>query len=144
MDKSTNRRWLVIWSAVMVVIVVPWHTLEARAHWERVGWIPFVSSPVEPIDVIANVFFYIPYGIVAGREAAETLSPILLVTSSAILLSVAGEFSQVFSNTRFPSMTDVACNGIGAFIGANWALRRHLRKRRQAGSAASASRNAGL
>jgi glycopeptide antibiotics resistance protein len=125
MDQSTNRRWLVIWIALIVVVVVPWGALERRAHWERVAWIPFVSPPVEISDVTGNVFFYLPYGIVAAGEVAETLSPVLSVTASAILLSLAGEFTQVFSNSRYPSMTDVTCNAVGAFIGASWARRRH-------------------
>lgn len=121
MGKSTNRRWLLIWISLIVVVVVPWGRLQPDAHWERVGWIPFVSRPVVPRDILANVVFYMPYGIVARKEVAETRNPILMVTGSAFLLSVASEFTQVFSASRFPSMTDVVCNVSGALIGAMWA-----------------------
>ena len=121
MGTSTSRRWLVIWIGLIVVVVVPWGRLQALAHWERIAWIPFVSWPVVLRDVIANVLFYVPYGIVAREEVAETRNSILLVTGSAFLLSVATEFTQVFSVSRFPSMTDVVCNVTGALIGATWA-----------------------
>jgi VanZ family protein len=124
-QKATSRRWFLIWIGLIIVVVVPWGRFQPHPHWERVAWIPFVSRPVVLRDVIANVLFYVPYGIVALEEVADTRNPILLVTGSAFLLSVASEFTQVFSVSRFPSMTDVVCNAAGAFIGATWATIRN-------------------
>lgn len=121
------RVWLAIWSGLIVVVVVPWGTFEPHAHWERMAWIPFISPPVDLGDVIGNLFFYVPYGILVGLEAAETRGAILLATGSAAVLSLATEFTQIFSASRFPSMTDVACNVIGACIGASWVMHRRAR-----------------
>jgi len=116
--------WLIIWIALIVVVGIPWGAFEPHAHWERMAWIPFVSPPVEFGDVVGNVFFYVPYGMLLQREAADARGAMLLVNGSAAGLSLATEFIQVFSVTRFPSMTDVACNVFGAFIGACWGLHR--------------------
>jgi glycopeptide antibiotics resistance protein len=123
-----SRTWLTIWICLIVLVVVPWRTLEAHAHWERMAWIPFVSPPVDVGDVLGNVAFYVPYGMLVAQEAADTPSPITIAAGSAVLLSLATEFTQIFSVTRFPSMTDVACNAIGAFVGAKWTQRRYVGK----------------
>ena len=123
-----SRVWLTIWISLIVVVVVPWGAFEPHAHWERMEWIPFVSPPVDLGDVIGNVIFYVPYGILVGREAAERRGAFLLVTASATVLSLVTEFTQIFSNSRFPSMTDVACNVIGACIGASWAVHQQVRR----------------
>ena len=68
--------------------------------WDRMEWIPFVSPPVDFLDVVGNVLFYAPYGF--------------------HILSISTELTRIFSNSRFPSMTDVVCNAIGAFAGAYW------------------------
>jgi len=107
-SRLTRRVWLAIWITLIVVVVVPWGTLEPHPHWERMEWIPFVSPPVDIGDVIANLLFYVPYGMLVGREEAHTRGAILLAAGSATVLSLATEFTQIFSNSRFPSMTDVA------------------------------------
>jgi glycopeptide antibiotics resistance protein len=123
-----SRVWLAIWISLIVVVVVPWGTLEPHAHWERMAWIPFVSPPVELDDVIGNLLFYVPYGLLVGLETAERRGAILWATGCATVLSLATELTQIFSDSRFPSMTDVACNVIGACIGASWAIRRRARR----------------
>jgi hypothetical protein len=47
------RVWFVIWIA-LIVVVVPWGTLDPHAHWDRMTWIPF-ATPVDFDDVIGNV-----------------------------------------------------------------------------------------
>ena len=117
------RLWLVIWVALIVVVGFPWTSFGMHPYWSRVQWIPFVSPPVDLPDVVGNVLFFVPYGLLVG-EATEPPFPIAVVVGSAILLSVTIEFTQIFSASRFPSTTDVVCNVLGAFIGARWALRR--------------------
>jgi VanZ family protein len=41
---------------------------------------------------------------------------------SAFAVSVCTEATQLFSQRRFPSLTDVASNVAGAYVGAQWAL----------------------
>lgn len=118
-----SRLWLAIWVGLIVVVVVPWGTLDSSPHWERMAWIPFVSAPVELSDMAGNMFFYVPYGFLGVLNIGKTQSAIRVVMGSAIALSLATEFTQVFSARRFPSMTDVACNVVGAFVGAQWAYR---------------------
>jgi VanZ family protein len=48
----------------------------------------------------------------------------VLAVGSAGILSISTELTQIFSNSRFPSMTDVVCNAIGAFAGAYLAISR--------------------
>jgi glycopeptide antibiotics resistance protein len=122
------RVWLAIWISLIVVVVVPWGTFEPHAHWERMAWIPFISPPVELEDVVGNLLFYLPYGILVGQQTAESRGAIVLATGCATVLSLATEFTQIFSDSRFPSMTDVACNVIGAGIGASWAIHRRTRR----------------
>jgi glycopeptide antibiotics resistance protein len=124
-----SRLWLATWVGLIVVVVVPWGTLDSSSHWERMAWIPFVSPPVELDDMVANMLFYVPYGFLGVLNIGKTPTAIRVVTGSAIALSLATEFTQVFSASRFPSMTDVACNVIGAFVGAQWAYRQRAADR---------------
>ena len=67
-----SRLWLVIWVALIVVVVVPWSSFETIPRWDRMEWIPFVSPPVDFLDVVGNVLFYAPYGFLCGVQAAST------------------------------------------------------------------------
>jgi glycopeptide antibiotics resistance protein len=118
-----SRLWLAIWIGLIVVVVVPWGTLGSSPHWERMAWIPFVSAPVELGDMVSNGLFYVPYGFLGVLNIGKTQTAIRVATGSALALSLATELTQVFSASRFPSMTDVACNVVGAFVGAQWAYR---------------------
>jgi VanZ family protein len=71
-------------------------------------------------DAIANFVLYIPLGFAyskARRGAGGTL--ILEAAIVGLLLSMTCELYQVFSPVRFPSMTDVLLNGLGALVGAS-------------------------
>lgn len=123
-----SRLWLLIWIGLIIVVVLPWGTFEPHAHWERMEWIPFLSRPVDVGDVIGNLLFFVPYGILIRHDVPAKRRAMLLAMGSAAVLSLAGEFIQVFSNSRFPSMTDVACNVIGACIGARWTIHRPVKR----------------
>ena len=124
LSQVNSRLWLVIWVALIVVVVVPWSSFETIPRWDRMEWIPFVSPPVDFLDVVGNVLFYAPYGFLFGVQAASTRRPVALAVGSAAILSISTELTQIFSNSRFPSMTDVVCNTIGAFAGAYLATSR--------------------
>jgi VanZ family protein len=123
-----SRLWLAVWIGLIVVVVVPWGTLDAHPHWERVAWIPFLSQPRDVVDATANVLFYVPYGILGVLSARKRDTAVRAVMTFAIALALTTEFTQLFSGSRFPSMTDATCNVIGAFVGAQVARRERARR----------------
>ena len=112
---SGQTRWRGLGFAVALILLadVPWTTIQWHPHWDRVGWIPFVSPPVRAVDIAVNVALFVPFGFYAGRANA----PLAASMIAATLLSFACELLQVYSHGRFPSATDLTCNVIGAAIG---------------------------
>ena len=110
--------WILV---IGVVCSFPWW-LESP-QWGRVRWIPLLDvlrSPRRLLrDTIANALLYMPLGFAYVRMRAV---PGLRLISEAgfvgLLLSLTCEFYQVFSPVRFPTMTDVLMNTIGASAGA--------------------------
>ena len=49
-------------TALILLLVVPWLGVHSHPHWERVRWIPFISPPIRPIDLLLNVAHYVPWG----------------------------------------------------------------------------------
>jgi glycopeptide antibiotics resistance protein len=101
------------------VAAVPWGTLQNHPHWDAIRWVPFVSPPVGPIDITANILLFAPLGYFLGIGlVGKRRYALALATLLALALSVTLEFTQVFSHYRFPSATDVASNVIGAVVAA--------------------------
>lgn len=94
---------------------LPWADFQGHSHWLKVGWVPF-ASPVRIRDVLLNVALFVPFGV----AAAASVSRRRLVTAAglAAVLSLSGEYLQVYSHNRFPSATDVVCNVLGATLAA--------------------------
>jgi glycopeptide antibiotics resistance protein len=114
--RSRGRRWpLVLWTAVILLAVVPWTSYQDHSHWARVQWIPFVTPPIKLRDLVANVLLYVPFGYWSMRLGARPRAWRGLVL--AAVLSLGTEFTQVYSHGRFPSLTDVVCNVTGAWLG---------------------------
>ena len=57
-----------LWTAVIILLVVPWASAQDHAHWTRVAWVPFVSPPVKAGDVVRNVLLYVPWGYLLTRH----------------------------------------------------------------------------
>ncbi|MEQ1760224.1 MAG: VanZ family protein [Vicinamibacterales bacterium] len=113
---SPGRQWLLlVWVVVIVLMVAPWWSFDSQAHWERVKWAPFLTPPVNPDDLVANVLLYIPFGYLGFR--LDPMRRPWLVVGLAVLLSLVTEISQVYSVGRFPSTTDLTCNVYGAWLG---------------------------
>lgn len=112
----------VAWSAVILAVTVPWTDLVGHTHWAKVQWVPFRSPPVKAIDVVANILLYIPFGY-AGLRASPLRARLWHTAALAFVLSVAVEWSQLYSHSRFPSVQDVLCNVSGAWIGGWLAIR---------------------
>ena len=115
--------WILL---IIVVCSVPWW-VEAP-QWGRVRWIPLldvVRSPHRLLrDAVANCVLYIPLGFAFARvRAADGLRSMCEAAIVGLLLSMSCELYQVFSPVRFPSMTDVLMNTIGALAGASMAGR---------------------
>jgi VanZ family protein len=124
------QRWrfrieLGIWTAVVAAATLPWTDFVGHTHWQKVQWIPFVSPPVRPLDIIGNVALYLPLGYSLIRSSSH--KSVWRVAAIAGLLSFAIESSQLYSHARFPSVQDLCCNIFGAWVGASFALRRYAR-----------------
>jgi glycopeptide antibiotics resistance protein len=110
-----------VWVGVILLIVMPWGSFQNHAHWDQVLWLPFLSGPIRIRDIIANVFFYVPFGVLYIRRFRTGVRRAVL---AAVVLSLVTELTQVYSHGRFPSTTDIVCNTIGACCGAMWASSR--------------------
>ena len=64
-----------------------------------------------------NTLLCAPIGGLCGRLFRR---PLLMAFGLSLALSVTAEWSQVYSHTRYPSATDVACNVAGALAAARW------------------------
>jgi glycopeptide antibiotics resistance protein len=100
---------------VALVIIVPWGDFQGHAHWDEVGWIPFVSWPVRNRDIVVNFLLCAPLGI---ASALYFRSRLLAAGLIAFVVSLFGEWLQVYSHSRFPSATDLLCNVAGAVVAA--------------------------
>lgn len=120
-------RWL-LWIVVIVAIVVPWQDFQHHTHWSKVVWIPFVSLPWRISDAIANVLLYMPFGYLYARQSRRQSAGWRAIVLAAVL-SLSTEYSQLYSHYRFPSLTDVTCNLLGAYAGLHVANLRHRNAR---------------
>ena len=66
---------------------------------------------IDAYDILANIAGFVPVGIVLAA-----LGPVRAVMAAA-LLSMFAETSQLVMLYRFPSLTDVATNVLGAILG---------------------------
>src|SRR5664279_2401478 len=94
------------WSALIAAATIPWRSFVGHTHWQKVQWIPFISPPVKALDILGNILLYVPFGYGVVRSF-----PLKLRAGRAVAiagtLSLAIEWSQLYSHTRFPSLQDV-------------------------------------
>ena len=113
--KGLGRIGLAVSLAAAFVVDFPWGDWVGHTHWARVGWIPFYSWPVTPRDILQNVILFLPAGCfarVAFGERARTRALLL-----SLPVAFVGEWTQLYSHTRFPSATDLVCNLMGTVAG---------------------------
>ncbi len=110
------RLRLLLWTLVVIACVVPWASMQNHAHWWNIGWIPLMSPPIRLRDMAGNIALYAPIGwfFPASRDGRVR---IWRIVAFALGLSLVTEATQIFSHGRFPSMTDVLMNVIGAWAG---------------------------
>ena len=104
-----------LWTLAICAGVVPWTDLQNHSHWSRVQWIPFVTPPIKLVDIVLNIALYVPFGYWFIRWAGRRRGGIAVASAAA--LSVVTEWTQLYSHSRFPSLTDVTCNVIGTLVG---------------------------
>ncbi|MCP3669555.1 MAG: VanZ family protein [Gammaproteobacteria bacterium] len=75
------------------------------------------KGPID--DIIDNLFLFMPLGfiyrLVHRPSPGESSLPVLYY---GLIFSIAIETSQLFLQPRTTTLTDVICNGIGAYVGA--------------------------
>ena len=99
-------------------MTLPWSNFQETPQWAKVHWIPFVSSGINVRDIVLNVAAFLPFGfLVASERCAVRPTSSFWVIGAAALFSAAGELSQLFNHSRFPSTTDIVSNTAGAYGG---------------------------
>ncbi len=86
----------------------------------QLGW-----ARSTPSDIASNLLLYLPLGACLGWLLAGTLGGLLAVCGAVILgalLSTGIELAQVLETRRVASLTDVASNVTGTFLGALLAM----------------------
>lgn len=116
------RVLLLLWTAVLVAILVPWGDYTGHTHWGKVVWIPF-GPPVRVLDVAANVLVFVPFGSLWRQSRIGRFERLAWALTVAATLSIGGEWLQVYSHLRIPSVTDVVTNLMGVVAGWMWASR---------------------
>lgn len=97
----------------------PWGDLQNHTHWDRVAWVPFVSPPVRPLDIVQNLLLFAPFGCFVGLSTVRSRRHgVMFAAALTLLIAFAGETSQLYSHSRFPSATDLTCNVVGAALAA--------------------------
>ncbi len=109
------------------------------ARFARIDWVPFMGHTriLSRADVLANVFFFIPLGILVGLKKIlnfyrnYTWKDWLQIFLWGFLASATVEFLQLFTFDRHTSMTDILTNTIGNLIGALFILIIYLKYRQE-------------
>ena len=122
-----------LYLAVAYALLVAYASLHPLAGWRDTGApvLDFLSAPwpryYTGFDLAANILAYAPLGFLlvpalAGRLGLPAAALVAAIAGGG--LSFALEALQNFLPSRVPSNIDLACNGLGAMIGAaagiNW------------------------
>jgi VanZ family protein len=102
----------------IVFAVVPWYDIQNHSHWMNVQWIPFVSPPIKLVDIVINVLLYVPFGYWYARGWSQWRGKVARAILAAAVVSLLTEWTQLYSHSRFPSLSDTTNNIIGAALGA--------------------------
>jgi len=121
--------------AFILFAILPWRGFDPEGHWHRIGWIPFVSSPIGIFEVVGNLLLFVPLGASIALHAQR--SALRRTAAVALACSLFGEWSQIYSRYRYPSTQDIFINVVGAVVAAYGV--EYLRRRRQERAEARAS-----
>lgn len=89
---------------------------------------PFLENIryINVLDVAQNLVLFIPFGILFVADPGRTRSPVrraLVASLAGLFLSAVVETLQCGIPGRFPSLCDIAFNGLGSLLGALAAFR---------------------
>lgn len=113
--------------ALAYVVLVIYASLHPFSGWRDLGLSPFVFLDAAwprywtVFDLAINVLAYLPLGFLLALTLARLpgrLTPALAATVLAALISFCIECVQTWLPSRVPSNLDLACNTLGAGIGA--------------------------
>lgn len=121
--RNSTARWLL---AVVAFLIVYGSLFPFR--FEDVG----ASGPIDllrrltwarttPSDIAANVLLYLPFGVCLAWLLAARLGSLLAIAAACVAgaaLSTVIEVAQLYETRRVSSLTDIACNTLGAVAGA--------------------------
>ncbi len=119
-----------IWVSLAVLLVgplLPLSNFVGHPHWDLIRWIPFQDFSLSRnvlTDVIGNILWFMAFGYLLRYQLNEdstslrTIAVIIAITGG---ISLSIEFFQVFCHSRFPAMTDVICDVLGAALGGYFA-----------------------
>jgi glycopeptide antibiotics resistance protein len=110
--KSRARAGLIVALAAGLAADYPWGDWVGHTHWSKVGWIPFYSWPVSLPDILQNLLLFAPAGFFASIVFSRR--PARWAAVLTFPFAFVGEWTQLYSHTRFPSATDLVCNIAGA------------------------------
>lgn len=126
----TGLLWF--WLAVLFFTpLFPLSNFVGHPHWEAIRWVPFQDFSLTPkmlMDVIGNIVWFMIFGYLLHYWMEDDRPPFRAIATVVLIaagVSLSLEFFQVFCHNRIPSMTDVACNIIGACLGAYFAELHH-------------------
>jgi glycopeptide antibiotics resistance protein len=108
--------------------VLDWKIFSSR--FSRIDWIPFWGKhrEVDRADMVANIIFFIPLGILLGLQKIltnyrnYTAREWLILLGVGFSISSTVEFLQLFTMDRHTSSTDVLANAAGTLLGAGLIL----------------------
>jgi glycopeptide antibiotics resistance protein len=109
---------------LFITPLLPLSNFVGHPHWDAVRWIPFQDFSLTAnflVDVLGNTAWFMIFGYLlhywTNRESSSVRA-IATVTLIGAAVSLSLESFQIFCHNRIPSLTDVACNIIGASLGA--------------------------
>jgi VanZ family protein len=121
------RSRLPLYLAAVYALLALYASLHPFAGWRDTGGDPFVflfaawPRYFTGFDLAANTLAYVPLGLLWAAAFSARLSPgaaFLLALALGSTLSLGIETAQNFLPNRVPSNLDLACNALGALLGA--------------------------
>ncbi|OGB68237.1 MAG: hypothetical protein A2Y94_15995 [Caldithrix sp. RBG_13_44_9] len=117
--------------------VLDWKIFSYR--FSRIDWIPFWGRhrEVARADVVANVIFFIPLGILLGLQKIlsnyrnYTAREWFFISGAGFSISSTVEFLQLFTMDRHTSFTDILTNSLGTLLGSGMILVIYLKFHQQ-------------
>jgi len=115
-----------IWFLLVVLAIAPLFPLSnfvGHPHWDHVRWIPFQDFSLSRNmlkDVLGNTLWFMMFGYLLHYQLnwdSRSRWTIAMITVIASGISLSTELFQIFCHNRISSMTDVACNVLGAGLG---------------------------